>query len=118
MLDKGILTTGGSDAPVASFNVLENIYYAVTRKNKEGNPSNGWLSKEKITVDQAVKIFTKNSSYQSFEEDVKGTLEVNKYADLVILEKDIYSIPEDEIKNVKVEYTIVNGKIVYNKIEN
>ena len=67
------------------------------------------LSKEKITVDQAVKIFTKNSSYQSFEEDVKGTLEVNKYADLVILEKDIYSIPEDEIKNVKVDYTFVNG---------
>lgn len=115
MLNRGLLITGGSDAPVVSFNILENIYSAVTRKRIKGTPSEGWLPYEKLSVDEAVRLFTINAAYQSFEENVKGTLELGKYADMVILEKDIYSIPEDEIKDVKVDLTMVDGKVLYKR---
>lgn len=115
MLNRGLLVTGGSDAPVVSFNILENIYFAVTRKNIKGNPPEGWLPYEKLSVDEAVRLFTVNAAYQSFEENEKGTLEIGKYADMVVLERDIYSIPEDEIKDVKVDLTMVDGKIFYKR---
>ena len=62
-----------------------------------------------------MRLFTINAAYQSFEEKTKGTLEIGKYADIVGLEKNIYDIPEDEIKDVKVSFTMVNGRIVYQK---
>lgn len=111
----GIHTSGSSDSPVESFNVLENIYYAVTRKNEKGLPENGWIPSEKLTVDEAVRLFTIDAAYPSFEENVKGSLEIGKYADMVVLDKNIYEIDEDEIKDVKVLYTIMNGNIVYER---
>ena len=115
MLDRGLHISGGSDAPVVSFNILENIYFAVTGKNIKGFPEGGWMPSQKLTVDEAVRLFTINAAYQSFEEKTKGTLEIGKYADMVGLEKNIYDIPEDEIKDVKVSFTMVNGRIVYQK---
>lgn len=115
MLDEGLHISGGSDAPVVSFNILENIYFAVTSKNIKGFPEGGWMPSQKLTVDEAVRLFTINAAYQSLEENIKGTLEIGKYADIVGLERNIYNIPEDEIKNVKVSFTMVNGKIVYQK---
>ena len=113
MLNMGIHAVGGSDAPVVSFHPLENIYFAVTRQNIEGVPAEGWIPSEKMSVDEAVKLFTKYAAYASFDEKKNGTLEVGKRADLVVLDKDIYEIPASEIKNAKVKMTIVNGEIVY-----
>ena len=73
------------------------------------------MPSQKLTVDEAVRLFTINAAYQSLEENIKGTLEIGKYADIVGLERNIYNIPEDEIKDVKVSFTMVNGKIVYQK---
>ena len=98
MLDMGIHTSGGSDAPVVSFDAMENIYFAVTRKNISGQPQEGWIPSEKMSVDEAVKLFTKNAAYASYTEDENGTIEVEKNADFVVLEKDIYKIDPDEIK--------------------
>lgn len=109
----GITTVGGSDAPVESFDILENIYYAVTRKNMKHLPEGGWLPEECLTVEQAVKLFTKNSSYSAFAQEANGTLEVGKNADMVILDKNIYEINPMEIKDVNVEETIIGGKSVY-----
>ena len=78
MLDMGIHTSGGSDAPVVSFNVMENIYFAVTMKNIDGQPEEGWIPSEKMSVDEAVKLFTKNAAYASYTEDENGTIEVGK----------------------------------------
>lgn len=114
MMNRGIIPCGGSDAPVVSFNVMKNLYSAVTRKDLKGYPKEGWLTKEKLTVKEAIKLFTVNSSYASFEEDIKGTLEVGKLADMVILSEDITSIDGDLIKEVQILTTIVNGEIVYN----
>lgn len=117
MIDMGILAVGGSDAPVVSFDVLENIYFAVTRKNINLQPKEGWIPEEKLDVEEAVKLFTKYPSYSSFTEDTNGTIEVGKKADLVVLDDNIYKIDCDKIKDVKINYTIVNGNIVYNRIK-
>lgn len=115
MLDMGIHASGGSDAPVVSFDVMENIYFAVTRKNINGQPEEGWIPSEKMSVDEAVKLFTKNAAYASYTEKENGTIEKDKWADLVVLEKDIYSIDPDKIKDTKVDMTIVAGNIVYER---
>ena len=113
MLDMGIHASGGSDAPVVSFDVLENIYFAVTRKNINGQPAEGWIPSEKLSVDEAVKLFTKYAAYASYTEDEYGTLELGKWADLVVLGEDIYEIDPDEIKDVKVDMTVLAGKTIY-----
>ena len=115
MLDMGIHTSGGSDAPVVSFDAMENIYFAVTRKNISGQPQEGWIPSEKISVDEAVKLFTKNAAYASYTEDENGTIEVGKNADFVVLEKNIYEIDPDEIKATKVDMTVLGGEIVYER---
>lgn len=113
MRELGIRTSGSSDSPVESFNVLENIYYAVTRKNENGLPKGGWIPGEKLTVDEAVRLFTVEAAFASFEENEKGSLEAGKYADMVVLDKDIYEIAEDEIKGTRILCTVMDGEIVY-----
>ena len=115
MLNMGIPAAGGSDAPVVSFDVLENIYFAVTRKNIHGQPEEGWLPSEAVTIQEAVRLFTKDAAYASYTEDVNGTIETGKYADLVVLDQNLYDISPDAIKDVRVEMTILNGKIIYER---
>ncbi len=115
MLDMGIHASGGSDAPVVSFDAMENIYFAVTRKNIKGQPEEGWIPSEKMSVDEAVKLFTKNAAYASYTEEENGTIEVGKNADFVVIEKDIYEIDPDEIKTTKVDMTVLGGEIVYER---
>ena len=115
MLDMGIHASGGSDAPVESFDIMENIYHAVTRKKLNGTPEEGWIPSEKMSVDEAVKLFTKNCAYASYSENVNGTVEVGKNADFVVLEKDIYEIDPDDIKTTKVDMTIVAGNVVFER---
>lgn len=113
MRDLGIRTSGGSDSPVESFDILENIYTAVTRKSLDGLPDTGWIPEEKLTVEEAVRLFTADAAYFSFEEDQKGSLEIGKLADLVVLDRDIFTILPDEIPLTSVTRTIVGGKTVF-----
>ena len=115
MLDMGIHASGGSDAPVESFSIMENIYHAVTRKKLNGTPEEGWIPSEKMSVDEAVKLFTKNCAYASYSEAEAGSIELGKNADFVVLEKDIYEINPDDIKTTKVDMTIVAGKTVFER---
>lgn len=113
MLDTGLHIAFGSDAPVISFNVMEGIYCAVTRKDLKGRPEGGWLPDQKISVYDAVYAYTMGGAYASYDEGKKGSIRNGKYADMVILDRDIFNIPEDEIKDIKVQATILNGSIVY-----
>ena len=94
---------------------MENIYFAVTRKNIYGEPEEGWIPSERLSVDEAVKLFTKDAAYASYTEDENGTIEIGKNADFVILEKDIYKIDQNEIKTTKVDMTILGGRTVYER---
>lgn len=112
-IDMGIHSSGGSDAPVEEMDVISNIYHAVTRKNKNGLPKEGWIPSQRLSLTEALKLFTIEGAYASFEEDLKGTLEEGKLADLVVLSEDIHEIPENDIIKTKVEMTVMDGKIVY-----
>ncbi|MEW6654481.1 MAG: amidohydrolase family protein, partial [Bacteroidota bacterium] len=82
----------------------------VTRKNSEGKT---FYPEQKMTRLEALKSYTANGAYASFEENVKGTIEKGKYADIVVLSNDLLNCSDEEIKATKVLYTIVNGKIVF-----
>ncbi|EOD00437.1 amidohydrolase [Caldisalinibacter kiritimatiensis] len=115
MLNKGIILSGGSDSPVEPFNPLLGIYSAVTRQDLHGKPKGGWYAEEKVKLQEALKIFTKNSAYCTYEEDIKGMIKEGMLADMVVLSDDITKISQSAIKDLKVDMTIVNGNIVYTR---
>jgi predicted amidohydrolase YtcJ len=106
LMHKGILTTGSSDCPVEPISPLLGIYAAVTRNDN---------LEERITVNEASQMYTINAAFASFEENVKGSIEVDKLADLTVLSRDPEKIALEEVKNIEVDTTIVGGKIVYAK---
>jgi predicted amidohydrolase YtcJ len=114
LLDNGAMLAFGTDWPVVSLNPLRTLYCCVTRKNIEsGKPENGWVPEQKITLKEAIKYQTLGPAYAAFEEMMKGSLEEGKFADMVVLSKDLFSIAPEEILTTKVLYTILGGKIVY-----
>lgn len=113
MLRFGIRMAFGSDAPVERFNVIQGIYHATTRKDLSGFPKGGWYPEERLSVEQAVAAFTREAAYASLEEGIKGTITEGKLADLVVLDRDIFAIPADEIKNASVYMTVCGGEITY-----
>lgn len=112
-LDNGVHIAAGCDSPVEDFNPIYGIDGAVNRTDWNDLPQGGWHPGQCMTVDQAVRAYTIGSAYASFEETVKGSLEVGKYGDMAVLSQDIFTIDSKDIKDVKVEKTILDGKIVY-----
>jgi predicted amidohydrolase YtcJ len=113
LLDAGATVAFGSDWFVAPPTPMDGIYAAVTRRTLDDKNPNGWIPEQKITVEQALKCYTINAAYASFEEKEKGSLEAGKLADFVLLEQDIRKIAPEKIKDVKIMMTVVGGKIVY-----
>ncbi len=114
-LDAGVKLCFGTDWYVAPLNPLLGIYAAVTRRTLDGKNPDGWIPEQKITVEDAIKCYTLNSAYASFEEKIKGSIETGKLADLVVLSDDILSIDPVKIKDTEVIMTIFDGKIIYKK---
>lgn len=112
MMNKGIMCCGGSDAPVERFSVLENIQIAVTR-DCLNERSGGWHPEEKLSVEEAVRLFTINNAYAAFSEKRRGSLEIGKDADMVVLSEDIFKTEPHHISEIKVLRTIVGGRTVY-----
>jgi len=112
LLNKGTRLAFGSDLPLYDFDPLKGIYSAVTRKRE--NQDSSWNPKEKISVVQAVQAYTKGAAYAGYEENLKGSLETGKLADMVVLSKDIFKVAPNEILKTKVLATLWDGKIVYN----
>ena len=114
-VNNGVKLAFGTDWPVEPLNPMQGIYAAVTREYPEGGPENGWFPEEKITLEQAIEFYTLGSAYAEFQEKIKGSIEKGKLADLVVLDRNIFKIPKREILKTKVDYTILNGKIVYKR---
>lgn len=114
-VEKGIPICGGSDCPVESLNIMENLYTAVVRKNLKGEPAHGWRSEQCLTVRQAVESFTVNAAYASFEEGRKGSITPGKMADFVVLPEDIFSIDPERLKDLQVERTYLGGELAYQR---
>ncbi|MDX1508386.1 MAG: amidohydrolase family protein, partial [Woeseiaceae bacterium] len=113
LIDAGAHVAFGSDWYVAPATPLEGIYAAVTRRTLDGAHPNGWVPEQKITVEEALRAYTYEGAYASFEEDRKGTIRAGMLADLVLLDRDITAIDPVTIPDTRVLMTIVGGKIVF-----
>nr|WP_312578524.1 amidohydrolase family protein [Sedimentibacter sp.] len=105
----------GTDSPVENCNPFPNIYCAVTRQDLNGEPAEGFNPDEKMEVEDAIDAYTTGSAYNEFKENFKGRLKPGYAADLIVLDKDIFTVDPSEIKNIKVEMTMVDGEFVYKK---
>jgi len=112
-IKSGVVVPGGSDAPVERGEPMIEFYAAVARKDQKGFSAEGWHPEEAVTRVQALKMFTIWPAYAAFEENLRGTIEVGKLADLTILSADIMKIPELEILKTRCVMTVINGEIVY-----
>jgi predicted amidohydrolase YtcJ len=110
MKELEIIAGGNNDCPVTFYSPFVQIYAAVTRKTSSGQVVG---AEEAISVMDAIRIYTWNGAYLSKEEDIKGSIEPEKLADLIIIDRDILKVPSEKIKDTKVLMTIVDGKIVY-----
>ena len=113
LLDHGVTLAFGTDWYVAPLNPLLGLYAAVTRATLDGKNPQGWIPEQRITLAEAVEAYTLGSAFAEFQEKEKGSITAGKLADMVILSDDIFAIKSEAIRNVKVETTIVGGKLVY-----
>jgi predicted amidohydrolase YtcJ len=109
----GVIVPGGSDAPVERGEPMIEFYAAVARKDIKGWSGEGWHPEEALSREQALKMLTLWPAYAAFEENVRGTIEVGKLADLTVLSADIMKIPEMDILKTHCLMTVIGGEIVY-----
>jgi predicted amidohydrolase YtcJ len=114
LIDSGAVVTNGTDAPVEDLSPLGSFYASVTRRMKDGRQ---FFPEHCLTRAEALKSYTLDAAYAAFEEDVKGSLTAGKLADIVVLSRDIMTVPEEELRQAEALYTIVGGKILYHKGE-
>ena len=115
LVDRGLKILGGSDAPVELGDPRIEFYAAVARKRLDGTSGEGWHPELAVSRDTALKMFTIWPAYGAFQEDKRGSVEVGKYADFTVFDRDWMTVPEAEILTSENLMTIVGGKITYEK---
>ena len=113
LLDAGARMAFGSDWFVAPPTPLEGIYAAATRRTIDGRNPDGWVPEQKISVEEALRAYTADAAHASFDEDRKGTLTPGRLADFVMLDRNIFEIPPEEIRTVRVLMTFAGGREVF-----
>ncbi|MBK8944519.1 MAG: amidohydrolase [Ignavibacteriae bacterium] len=112
LINSGTIICNGTDSPVEKLNPIKNFHATVTRKTNDGNL---FYENQKMSRLEALKSYTINGAFAAFEENIKGSLEIGKLADITILSQDLLNISDDEILNTEIIYTIVGGKILYER---
>jgi predicted amidohydrolase YtcJ len=112
-IKSGSIIAGGSDAPVERGEPMIEFYAAVARKSLSGFSGEGWHPEQALSREQALKMFTIWAAYAAFEENVKGSIEVGKLADLTVLSADIMKIPEREILKARCVMTVIGAEVVF-----
>ena len=114
-MELGARTSYGTDAPIEDPNPLVCLYCAVTRKDLTGNPPGGFIASEKVTVAEALANYSEASAYAVRMEDRLGRLDIGYYADLAILSDDPYEVEPDDIKDIQVLMTMMNGRVTFDR---
>jgi predicted amidohydrolase YtcJ len=112
LMKSGAIVGNGTDAPVEDVDPIASYYASVSRKLKDGSV---FFPDQRMSRMEALRSYTLNNAYAAFDEDIKGSLKVGKLADVTVLSKDILIIPEDQIPTAKIDYTIVGGKVLYQR---
>ena len=110
LLGMGVPVAASSDVPVATMDPFMGMYEAMTRKSRSGQVLG---AEECVTLEQAIRMYTVNGAFASFEEDVKGSLEPGKLADLVVLSRPVQGASAEDVRDTRVEMTVVGGEVVY-----
>jgi len=113
-IENGIIEASGSDVPVTPLSPWWGIWAAVVRRDMQSGQI--LAPEERISVEQALTLYTRNGAYAGFEEDRKGSLEAGKLADFIVVDRDVLTVPSDELKDVKVLQTFIGGRSVYERI--
>ena len=113
LINHGAILINGSDVPVEPIDPIASFYASTTRKTLKGLPNSGYEPEQKMTRIEAMKSYTINAAYGAFEEKLKGSIEIGKYADFAVFSQNLITVPDDKILETKILYTIVNGKIEY-----
>ena len=116
LLKAGAKVAFGTDYQVEPLDPMEGLHAAVTRKDRAGEPGDGWFPEQKLTMEEAIELYTLGSAYAQFMEDKKGMIRKGYLADVIMLSNDLMTAPADQIMKTKVDYTIVGGKIVYQRM--
>jgi predicted amidohydrolase YtcJ len=114
MMERGIICAAGSDTPVEPIDPLLGIHAAVTRK-APGDTHGGYLPHEKLTMQEAIHLFTLGSATVTNEDHLKGTLSRGKFADMTVYSNDLFSIDPDELLSTKVVMTVIGGQVLYTR---
>src|SRR5881396_1446095 len=115
LLDTGAKLAFGSDWTVAPLDPIAGIYAAVTRRTLDGKNPNGWVPEQRISVGEALRAYTAGNAYATFDEGKRGTLAPGADADVVVLDRNLFTIPPDSLDRARVRYTIVGGRVVYRR---
>jgi predicted amidohydrolase YtcJ len=91
------------------------IYAAVARKTLKGTPPDGWFPEQRISVEEAIRAYTINNARACFEEDIRGSLEAGKLADITVFDRDLTAIPAEELLQAEVVLTVVDGRVIFEK---
>jgi len=110
LMKTGAVIANGTDAPVEDVDPIANFYATVTRRLADGST---FYPDQRMSREEALRSYTRNGAFAAFQEGSKGSLTVGKLADITVLSKDILTVPEEEIRNARVDYTIVGGKVLY-----
>ena len=110
-IDEGIMVASGTDSPVTPFPPFVSLWTSIARRTELKNTQMG--TEQKITREEAIKLYTINGAYLTFEEDIKGSLEPGKLADMIVIDRDVLTCPEDDIKDTKVLTTYLGGKVIF-----
>jgi predicted amidohydrolase YtcJ len=115
LLNSGARLAFGSDWYVAPPTPIEGIYAAVTRRTIDGKNPSGWVPQQKINVEESLRAYTIDAAYAGFSESKLGSLEPGKLADIVVLDRNLFEVPPEELNTVPIRATIVGGKVVYDR---
>jgi len=115
LIQSGAKVINGTDAPVEPISAIASYYSSVSRKTLKGTPADGYETEQSMTRKQALQAYTLDGAYGSFEEGIKGSIEVGKLADFTVFSQDLVTVPEEEILDTQIEYTIIGGVIEYKR---
>ncbi|MEE3151645.1 MAG: amidohydrolase family protein, partial [Acidobacteriota bacterium] len=112
LMRSGAVITNGTDAPVERVDPIASFYSSVTRKPTTGE---AFYPEQAMSRTEALRSYTLNNAFAAYEDHVKGSITVGKLADITILDQDIMTIPSEQIKDAKVLYTIIGGRVLYQR---